>query len=218
MAQGFDRMRPEELSSDESSNTSSAGEPSAEPVAEGSSLPSEGLPSDPKTDDASDLSSTADPVDPGSEELQTDTGPADQEELPEDRLTSKAPAEEGTASLETPEASETLETSEDSTVLDDSESPKEKLPEEQSDLSSDLDSGDSIPKDRSEETLPEDGDFPLVLAGEESDGDMYALVLEGFQVTGELMMIQIGLMALLFAMFVFRFVYRLISNMVTKFD
>lgn len=50
------------------------------------------------------------------------------------------------------------------------------------------------------------------------DGELYALVLEGFQVTDELMTVQIGLLVLLLAMFVFRFVYHLISDMVTKYQ
>lgn len=78
-------------------------------------------------------------------------------------------------------------------------------------------SPDFVSGENPEETFVEEAFSDSPPAEETQDGDLYALVLEGFQVTNELMMIQIGLLAVLFAMFVFRFVYRLISNMVTKF-
>ncbi len=43
-----------------------------------------------------------------------------------------------------------------------------------------------------------------------------SLILEGFQVTHELMTVQIGLLLVLLAMFIFRFVHHLISDMVTS--
>lgn len=82
------------------------------------------------------------------------------------------------------------------------------------DLSSDPAFTDDISEEYPEESFSEE-ELSLSVEGSQ-DADLYVLVLEGFQVTNELMMIQIGLLALLFAMFVFRFVYRLISNMVTK--
>lgn len=55
------------------------------------------------------------------------------------------------------------------------------------------------------------------LSAAEESGDLYLLVQESILVTNELLTVQTGLLVILLAMYVFRFVYHLISNIVTKF-
>ena len=87
----------------------------------------------------------------------------------------------------------------------------------QPDLSEDT-SLESVEQNPGPEAVPEEEPGSLDEVSGQTEEELYALVLEGFRVTDELILIQTGLMAVLFAMFVFRFVYHLISNMVTKYQ
>lgn len=50
-----------------------------------------------------------------------------------------------------------------------------------------------------------------------SNSELYALVQENFSVTIEMMALQTGIMILILGMVIFRFIYRLFTNMVTKY-
>lgn len=82
-------------------------------------------------------------------------------------------------------------------------------------------SGEDAPADPEESSDPAESagsDTPVPSGeGDPYDGDLYTLVSVQLQVTNELLALQTGLLVLLFALIVFRFVYQLISHIVTKF-
>lgn len=109
--------------------------------------------------------------------------------------------------LSSPASESASSDSDDQEKLSDPEAVKEE-PQKETESSSPLPVSEDLPEDDFSGSLPADAS---------ADNDLYALVLEGFQVTNELMTIQIGLLAVLFSMLIFRFVYHLVSRIVTKF-
>ena len=75
---------------------------------------------------------------------------------------------------------------------------------------------DSVSESEISEDSPEPAEEDRSSELEADPSGLENLVLEGFQVTHELMIMQTGLLLVLFAMFVFRFVHHLISDMVTS--